>query len=138
MCVSQSTTSGRGYSSLSYLHGFPVDILKIDRSFVERVGSDSDSEFVRTIVQLGQSLSLTTVAEGIEDHDQLRALRLAGCELGQGFHFSPAVSCAIIEEHLPAWVGGAVVGALPTDPPYPSAPDRNGRHNGRRRAGKAI
>jgi predicted signal transduction protein with EAL and GGDEF domain len=129
---------GTGYSSLSYLHRFPVDILKIDRSFVERVGTDSDSEFVRTIVQLGQSLSLTTVAEGIEDLDQLRALRLAGCELGQGFHFSPAVSGETIEEYLPAWVGGAVVGALPTDAPYPSAPDPNGRRSGRRRAAKAI
>ena len=114
---------GTGYSSLSYLHRFPVDILKIDRSFIERVASDSDSEFVRTIVQLGQSLSLTTVAEGIEDLEQLMALRLAGCELGQGFHFSPAVSGATIEAHLVSWVGGAVVGALPDDPPYPSAPD---------------
>ena len=100
---------GTGFSSLSYLHRFPVDILKIDRSFIERVVSTSDSEFVRTIVQLGRSLSLTTIAEGIEGQDQLTALRLTGCEQGQGFHFSEAVSSAIVEEHLPAWVSGVAV-----------------------------
>ncbi len=100
---------GTGFSSLSYLHRFPVDILKIDRSFIERVVSTSDSEFVRTIVQLGRSLSLTTIAEGIEGQDQLTALRLTGCEQGQGFHFSEAVPSAIVEEHLPAWVNGVAV-----------------------------
>jgi EAL domain-containing protein (putative c-di-GMP-specific phosphodiesterase class I) len=100
---------GTGFSSLSYLHRFPVDILKIDRSFIERVVSTSDSEFVRTIVQLGRSLSLTTIAEGIEGQDQLTALRLTGCEQGQGFHFSAAVPSAIVEEHLPAWVRGVAV-----------------------------
>ncbi len=100
---------GTGFSSLSYLHRFPVDILKIDRSFIERVVSTSDSEFVRTIVQLGRSLSLTTIAEGIEGQDQLTALRLTGCEQGQGFHFSEAVPSAIVEEQLPAWVNGVAV-----------------------------
>ena len=82
-----------------------------DRSFVEGVGSTTDSEFVWTIVQLGRSLSLTTVAEGIEDHEQLAALRLAGCELGHGFYFSPAVPSAIAEEHLLTWMSGFAVGA---------------------------
>jgi diguanylate cyclase (GGDEF)-like protein/PAS domain S-box-containing protein len=80
---------GTGYSSLSYLHRFPVDILKIDRSFVDRlVGPSRDTELVRTIVHLGQSLRMVTVAEGIEDHNQFLALRRIGCELGQGYHFS--------------------------------------------------
>ena len=100
---------GTGYSSLSYLHRFPVDILKIDRSFVERVGTDSDSEFVRTIVQLGRSLSLTTVAEGIQDVAQLGALLDAGCELGQGFHFSPAVPAEAVAANLQSWIAGTVL-----------------------------
>ena len=83
---------GTGYSSLSYLQRFPVDSLKIDRSFVEHMGvgadGETDASFVAAIVQLGQSLNLTTVAEGIEEGAQLAALGLAGCEMGQGYHFS--------------------------------------------------
>ena len=79
---------GTGYSSLSYLHRFPVDILKIDRSFVERLSRTSDNaELARTIVRLGQSLQLQTVAEGIEDSAQFLALRRMGCDIGQGYYF---------------------------------------------------
>ena len=79
---------GTGYSSLSYLHRFPVDILKIDRSFVERLsGTDPEESLVRSIVQLGQTLRLETIAEGIEDHGQLLALQRIGCQLAQGYHF---------------------------------------------------
>ena len=80
---------GTGYSSLSYLARFPVDILKVDRSFVRHVGTDSEqAELARTIVQLGQSLHLTTVAEGIETDQQWAGLRELGCPLGQGFFFA--------------------------------------------------
>ena len=88
---------GTGYSSLSYLSRFPVDLLKVDRSFVDRLGaggSDAESEgsaLARSIVQLGHSLALTTVAEGIEQPDQLRALQAMGCEYGQGFYFARPV-----------------------------------------------
>ena len=79
---------GTGYSSLSYLHRFPVDILKIDRSFVERLSHASDNaELARTIVRLGQSLQLVTVAEGVEDSAQFLALRRMGCDVGQGYYF---------------------------------------------------
>jgi diguanylate cyclase (GGDEF)-like protein/PAS domain S-box-containing protein len=79
---------GTGYSSLSYLHRFPVDILKIDRSFVERLsGADPQESLVQSIVQLGQTLQLETIAEGIEDHGQLLALRRLGCQMAQGYHF---------------------------------------------------
>jgi EAL domain-containing protein (putative c-di-GMP-specific phosphodiesterase class I) len=79
---------GTGYSSLGYLHRFPVDILKIDRSFVERLSRMSDdAELARTVVRLGQSLQLVTVAEGVEDHAQFLALRRMGCDIGQGFYF---------------------------------------------------
>ena len=80
---------GTGYSSLSHLHRFPVDILKIDRSFVERLnGSTRDAELVYTILRLGQGLRMLTVAEGIEDHEQMLALHRLNCDFGQGFHFS--------------------------------------------------
>jgi diguanylate cyclase (GGDEF)-like protein/PAS domain S-box-containing protein len=79
---------GTGYSSLSYLHRFPVDMLKIDRSFVERLSHATDNaELARTIVRLGQSLQLVTVAEGVEDSAQFLALRRMGCDVGQGFYF---------------------------------------------------
>jgi diguanylate cyclase (GGDEF)-like protein/PAS domain S-box-containing protein len=84
---------GTGYSSLAYLHRFPADVIKIDRSFVERLGgSDSDMELLRTIVQLGKSLRMVTVAEGVEQAEQAEALRQMGCELAQGFHFHKALT----------------------------------------------
>jgi diguanylate cyclase (GGDEF)-like protein/PAS domain S-box-containing protein len=86
---------GTGYSSLAYLGRFPVDTIKIDRSFVERIGDETqESTLARTIVQLGQSLGMSTVAEGIEDAGQLSALRRMGCELAQGFYFSRPVAAA--------------------------------------------
>ena len=75
-------------SSLAYLHRFPADVIKIDRSFVERLGgSESDTELLRTIVQLGQSLRMVTVAEGVEEEEQAAELQAMGCELAQGFLF---------------------------------------------------
>jgi diguanylate cyclase (GGDEF)-like protein/PAS domain S-box-containing protein len=83
---------GTGYSSLAYLRRFPVDTLKIDRSFVERICEQrEDAALVSTIVQLSRSLGMSTVAEGIETSCQLQALREIGCELAQGFHFSRPV-----------------------------------------------
>jgi diguanylate cyclase (GGDEF)-like protein/PAS domain S-box-containing protein len=97
---------GTGYSSLSYLRKFPVDTLKIDRSFVERLGElPDDATLARTIVQLGQSLGLSTVAEGIEHYAQFLALRRMGCELAQGHYFSRPVPAA--EAGLLLDLGGA-------------------------------
>jgi diguanylate cyclase (GGDEF)-like protein/PAS domain S-box-containing protein len=80
---------GTGYSSLSYLHRFPVDVLKIDRSFVDALGDSlSDRALVTTIVQLGRTLHMRTVAEGIETEAQAAALEEMGCEFGQGYYFS--------------------------------------------------
>jgi EAL domain-containing protein (putative c-di-GMP-specific phosphodiesterase class I) len=94
---------GTGYSSLSYLHRFPVDILKIDRSFVERLGaSTGDSELVGTIVRLGQSLRMTTIAEGVEEIEQVRVLRGLGCELAQGFLYSRPMRVDAVEDQLRA------------------------------------
>jgi len=84
---------GTGYSSLSYLHRFPIDILKIDRSFVSRLtNSDTGPELVRTVVTLGETLGLDTVAEGIELEEQAAALLALGCVAGQGFLFARAGS----------------------------------------------
>ncbi len=80
---------GTGYSSLSYLHRFPVDILKIDQSFVRRLGPGSENtEIIRTIMSLANSLGMRVVAEGIETAEQLAHLRARGCEFGQGYYFS--------------------------------------------------
>jgi sensor c-di-GMP phosphodiesterase-like protein len=80
---------GTGYSSLAYLRQFPVDALKIDKSFIDTVaGSAEDSALARTIVELGRGMRLETIAEGIESIEQLEHLRALRCELGQGYHFS--------------------------------------------------
>jgi EAL domain-containing protein (putative c-di-GMP-specific phosphodiesterase class I) len=78
---------GTGYSSLSYLRQFPVDQVKIDRTFVAGVSrSTEDRAVVKAIIELGRALHLHVVAEGIENESQLRALRRLGCHLGQGYH----------------------------------------------------
>ena len=80
---------GTGYSSLSYLHSLPVDELKIDRSFVGRLGTDSrDRHLVQAIIGMASALSLTVVAEGVETEDQLLYLGERGCDLAQGYLFS--------------------------------------------------
>jgi diguanylate cyclase (GGDEF)-like protein len=80
---------GTGYSSLSYLRRFPIDTLKIDKSFVDGVTTSPEGHaVVAAITQLGQTLHLEVIAEGLESADQLEALRLLDCPLGQGYHFS--------------------------------------------------
>ena len=81
---------GTGYSSLSYLRRFPMDVLKIDRSFT-RDASDEDNALLRAIVAMGESLGLVLVPEGIEEPEQADALRALGCRLGQGFLFGKPV-----------------------------------------------
>ncbi|MCA1630560.1 MAG: EAL domain-containing protein [Acidobacteria bacterium] len=83
---------GTGYSSLSYLHRFPINTLKVDRSFVMRMADNNEnSEIVRTILMLAQNLGMDVVAEGVETREQLALLRKLGCEYGQGFLFSKPV-----------------------------------------------
>ncbi|KAA0995876.1 EAL domain-containing protein [Pseudomonas sp. ANT_J12] len=84
---------GTGYSSLSYLRRFPIDVLKIDQSFIRGLSRDSsDAALVSAIISLGKSLKLTVIAEGIETLEQLDFLKAHHCEEGQGYYFSKAVA----------------------------------------------
>ena len=94
---------GTGYSSLAYLRKFPVDALKIDRSFISGVASSGDSKaLIHTLVQLGKTLGLETLGEGIEDDGQLETLRREQCDFGQGFLFARPLDAAAIEPLLAA------------------------------------
>ena len=92
---------GTGYSSLSYLHRFPVDTLKIDRSFIaELTDKPKSASIVRAIILLSHGLDIRVVAEGVETAQQLDALRKMGCEVIQGYYFSPALPSADLENWL--------------------------------------
>jgi diguanylate cyclase (GGDEF)-like protein len=93
---------GTGYSALAYLRRFPIDMIKIDKSFVAEMAAGREaSALARAIVQLGRTLGLTVVAEGIETAEQLRQLRDAGCPLGQGHYFARPLEA----EELASMVG---------------------------------
>ena len=123
---------GTGYSSLTALHRFPVDALKIDRSFVSTISCDGEQGsdvIVRSTVALAHSLGLPVIAEGIEAPDQLRRLRSLGCEFGQGYLFSPALNAKDTRLLLESWSpsDGHRPGLAPEashSPPAPSAADR--------------
>ncbi len=108
---------GTGHSSLSRLHSLPVDVLKIDRSFIHGIEHDGESrEIARLIVALAHHLNLKVVAEGIETRSQLTYLEQFGCEFGQGYLFSPPVDHAALEKLLASASGdpaGSTVKALP-------------------------
>ncbi|MBW6437571.1 bifunctional diguanylate cyclase/phosphodiesterase [Actinoplanes hulinensis] len=92
---------GTGYSSLAYLRRFPVDIIKIDKSFVDDVGDvPAAAALTHGIIQLGQALQLSTVAEGIEDAGQLSELADGNCELGQGYYFAEPLTSDAMQELL--------------------------------------
>jgi len=97
---------GTGYSSLSYLQRFPVDILKIDRSFIEKISQNGEGNAVaKAIIMMGDSLKLKTIAEGIEHPEQIEALRELGCEAGQGFHFAHPLSEEAMRDFLGSYYG---------------------------------
>jgi EAL domain-containing protein (putative c-di-GMP-specific phosphodiesterase class I) len=92
---------GTGYSSLSHLHRFPFDVLKIDRSFVQRIQRGEQSlQIVQTIIELARVLGMDVVAEGIETEDQLQLLKEMGCRFGQGYLFATPLPADKIEELL--------------------------------------
>ncbi len=92
---------GTGYSSLSYLQRFPVDTLKIDRSFIGRISAGDDSlEIVRSIVNLAHGLGLTVIAEGVETQEQLNFIKALACELGQGYLISKPLEAERAFEYI--------------------------------------
>jgi len=109
---------GTGYSSLSYLRRLPVDLVKIDRSFVAHLGEESEATAIVTaVVHLARSLGLTTVAEGVETAEQLLQLQLLHCALGQGYYWGRPLP----PSELGAWIDPALVGAwTPQDQQLPA------------------
>lgn len=102
---------GTGYASLAYLRHFPIEEVKIDSSFLHGIGnSTSDEAIVRSVIQLAHSLEKRVVAEGVEHRHQLEFLRDAGCDMAQGYLFSPAVPAAemqaLLEQRPPEWGAG--------------------------------
>lgn len=94
---------GTGYSSLSYLRTFPLDVLKIDRSFVQQVGVDPQATaIVQAIITLAHSLGLEVIGEGIETRDQLERIGAIGCQLVAGYHIMRPVPAEELEPHLAA------------------------------------
>ena len=92
---------GTGYSSLSYLHNFPIDQLKIDRSFINRIDDKQDSlNIIQTIISLANNMEMELVAEGIETKKQLEILCNMGCEYGQGYFFSKPLPSNILTQML--------------------------------------
>ncbi len=93
---------GQGYSSLSYLHRFPVNILKIDRSFVDQMTTDEEKfAIVRTITTLAHTLDMNVVAEGVEDEQQVTILKQLGCEFAQGYYFAKPLTTSDAEKMIP-------------------------------------
>jgi EAL domain-containing protein (putative c-di-GMP-specific phosphodiesterase class I) len=119
---------GTGYSSLSYLKRFPVDVLKIDRSFVDGLGVDpEDSAIVRAIISLAGALNLTTVAEGVETLVQLQNLIDLECHFAQGYYFARPAPAADVDDLLDQGIlllAGAQV-ERPNDPTNDLVEDRN-------------
>ena len=117
---------GTGYSALSYLQRFPIDVLKIDRSFVDGLRrGGAQGALARTIVALGQALALRTVAEGIEEPEQCAALREVGCPFGQGYLFARPLTPEALGELLAGAHGddptGAATAATRAGPPHVAA-----------------
>jgi diguanylate cyclase (GGDEF)-like protein/PAS domain S-box-containing protein len=101
---------GTGYSSLSYLQQFPIDVLKIDQSFVHRITSDSrDSAIVSSIIDMGRNLKQRVIAEGIETQEQLAFLQAQHCAEGQGYLFSKPLAAAQFAQLLQTGVVETVV-----------------------------
>jgi EAL domain-containing protein (putative c-di-GMP-specific phosphodiesterase class I) len=97
---------GTGYSSLSYLHQFPVNTIKIDRTFIGRIGQNGhNAEIVRTILLLARELGMGAIAEGIETEDQLALLKNLDCQLGQGFFIARPMEAKQAEALLAALLG---------------------------------
>src|SRR5664280_1537243 len=100
------TISATGYSSLAQIKHFPIDTLKVDRSFIRNIPQDVEDEAItEAIIAMGKTLSLTVVAEGVETQEQLDFLREHSCDEMQGYHFSkpiaPELFADLLRQHVP-------------------------------------
>lgn len=92
---------GTGYSSLSYLKRFPIDAIKIDRSFISGLGTDrGDTAIVAAVINMARALDMAVIAEGVENEPQAEVLRALGCDYAQGFHYSPPVPADVFGAFL--------------------------------------
>jgi diguanylate cyclase (GGDEF)-like protein len=106
---------GTGYSSLAYLSQFPIDSLKIDRSFITAIGNSSEgSALTRMLIELGNALGLETLAEGIEDQSQYAQLQAAHCDSGQGFLMARPLDADALDEFLAVQAADLASSAGPT------------------------
>jgi diguanylate cyclase (GGDEF)-like protein len=109
---------GTGYSSLTYLQRFPVDSLKIDRSFVSGLGTNpGDTIVVEAIIGMARTLGLATVAEGVETREQRDELRALGCTFGQGYLFARPLAPRELEALVDGWDSAGTIGESTCDPP---------------------
>jgi EAL domain-containing protein (putative c-di-GMP-specific phosphodiesterase class I) len=100
---------GTGYSSLSYLSRFPIDALKLDRSFVHEITSDtSDAIIISAVINMGKNLKQRVIAEGVETVDQLAFLKTHGCHEGQGYYFSRPMVAQQFAKLLETGISAAV------------------------------
>ena len=103
---------GTGYSSLAHLQRFPVDALKIDRSFISQLADNPEGEtLIRTLVQLGKALSIETLAEGIEREHELSLLQEENCDSGQGYLFAKPLEVEAAETFLNGYRSRVAVAA---------------------------
>jgi EAL domain-containing protein (putative c-di-GMP-specific phosphodiesterase class I) len=117
---------GTGYSSLGYLQRFPVDILKIDKAFIEDVGRNgTDPALARAIIALSDALSLQTIAEGIELGEQLTGLRELGCGMGQGYFLAKPQTPSAIEALLDQKLEGVQPAQESSNGAHPSGAGRS-------------
>ncbi|MCP4002787.1 MAG: EAL domain-containing protein [bacterium] len=106
---------GTGFSSLSYLEQLPIDVLKVDKAFIDRLGSGKNAPLAEWVISLGQTLGMAVVAEGIEEADQLEILRERGCEFGQGYLFARPLPAAELTAQIVSAAGPMPVYTIKTE-----------------------
>jgi EAL domain-containing protein (putative c-di-GMP-specific phosphodiesterase class I) len=107
---------GTGFASLTHLQDFPVDVIKIDQSFIRRLVTDADSRAItHAVLNLGRGLGKTVVAEGVETAEQALLLKAAGCDQVQGFYFARPMPAENLPKFVANWRGAEQIGALEKD-----------------------
>lgn len=120
---------GTGYSALSYVNQFPVDIIKIDRSFISRIDIKENLEIVRTILTLAESLGFQVVAEGVETVTQLAQLRALGCEWGQGYCLARPLEAKLVETCLLQEPSGDITSSISASLPRLLVRSQSGQYH---------